>query len=73
MPTEPTTPAEAIESAALDGVQSVTSDGTTVRARPVDELIKADRYLEERSARSTRRAGRFPFKMFRLRPGGMQT
>jgi hypothetical protein len=48
----PTTPEEAIEQGAL-GPQSVTTDGTTVTARAISELIKADNHLAaKRSAAS---------------------
>lgn len=68
MANEPTTPAEAVEKAGIDGIKSVSSDGTTVHARSVDELIKADQYTAARS--HAKKKGRLPFKMFRLRPGG---
>jgi hypothetical protein len=47
----PTTPEEAIEQGAL-GPQSVTVDGNNVTARPLSELIEADKYLASKSAAS---------------------
>lgn len=65
---EPTTIQEAIERAAIDGVRSVSSDGTSVTARDIDEMVRAQRFLEERDA--AKRRGQWPFRMFRMRPKG---
>lgn len=66
--TTPTTPAEAIEQAALDGVKSVSSDGHSATARPISELIDADKHLAARSANVRKKI--WPVRMMRLRPRG---
>ena len=53
---EPTTPAEAIEQAAL-GPKSVTVKDETTIARDIDELIAADNHLAARSARTRKGFG----------------
>lgn len=56
-----------IEQAAIDGVASVSTDGTSVSSMSIDERIKADAYLKSQAARSRNHLG----LVFRkLEPGG---
>ena len=39
-----------IEQAAIDGVQKVSVDGTTVEAMSIQDMIAADRYVSQKAA-----------------------
>ncbi len=53
---------------AAAGPAKVSVDGTTAEARPLPELIEADKYLAAKRARKSRR---FPTRMAKTRPPGM--
>lgn len=63
----PTTPAEAIEQAALGPKSVTTKDGTNVTARDMDELIKADNHVAGKTAASK---PHFGLRMTKLIPPG---
>ncbi len=59
----------AIVSAASEGVSSVTSDGTTVTARSMEELIAAQKHIANQTAQNN---GRIGIRMFKLsNPGAL--
>ena len=58
---------EAIERAAIDGVASVSIDGTSVTAMPIEKQIAADNYLRQRAAVARNHLG-WTFR--KIQPGG---
>jgi hypothetical protein len=59
--------ADRIERDAIDGVQSVSVDGTSVTAMSIDDRIKADQYVASKAAASKNHLG-LTFRT--LTPGG---
>ena len=58
---------ETIEKAAVEGVATVSVDGTSVSAIPLRDLIAADNYLRQRAAIARNHLG-LTFR--KLEPGG---
>lgn len=62
---DPTDLTPQIEAAVVSGVQSVTVDGQTVSAVPVQDQIAADRYLASKAAAAKGRRG---FRLAKIVP-----
>jgi hypothetical protein len=56
-----------IEQDAINGVQSVSVDGTSVSSMSIDDRIKAEQYLAQKAAKSKNHCG-LTFRT--LEPGG---
>ena len=66
---EPTTPAEAIEQNALDGLKSVSVGNQSVTQVDISEQIAADRYLASRRAATAAPKG-FGLRFQKIVPPG---